>query len=63
MALVEDTVTTGGSTLQAIDRVEAAGGKVARVLCIVDRGEGGADAFAQRGFTLESLFDRSDLPV
>ncbi|MGH0029116.1 MAG: orotate phosphoribosyltransferase [Myxococcota bacterium] len=63
VALVEDTVTTGGSTLQAIDLVEAAGGKVARVLCIVDRGEGGAEAFAERGFQLESLFDRSDLPV
>jgi orotate phosphoribosyltransferase len=63
VALVEDTVTTGGSTLQAVDVVEAAGGKVARVLCIVDRGEGGAEAFAERGLTLESLFDRSDLPV
>jgi orotate phosphoribosyltransferase len=63
VALVEDTVTTGGSTLQAVDVVEAAGGKVARVLCIVDRGEGGAAAFAERGLRLESLFDRSDLPV
>ncbi len=63
VALVEDTVTTGGSTLQAVELVEAAGGKVARVLCLVDRGEGGAAAFAQRGLTLESLFGRSDLPV
>jgi orotate phosphoribosyltransferase len=63
VALVEDTVTTGGSTLQAVDVVEAAGGKVARVLCIVDRGEGGALAFAERGLRLEALFDRSDLPV
>jgi orotate phosphoribosyltransferase len=63
VALLEDTVTTGGSTLDAVDAVLAAGGKVARVICLVDRGEGGADAFAERGIVLESLFTRSDLPV
>ncbi len=63
VALVEDTVTTGGSTLEALDAVEAEGGKVARVLCLVDRGEGAAQAFAERGITLEALFTRADLPV
>jgi orotate phosphoribosyltransferase len=63
VALVEDTVTTGGSTLEALDAVEAEGGKVARVLCIVDRGEGAASAFAARGIELEALFRRADLPV
>lgn len=63
VALLEDTVTTGGSTLQAADIVEEAGGKVARVVCLVDRGEGARQAFAQRGLELEALFDRGDLPV
>jgi orotate phosphoribosyltransferase len=63
VALLEDTVTTGGSTLQALELVEAEGGKVARVICLVDRGEGGAQAFAARGVTLESIFTRADLPV
>ena len=63
VALVEDTTTTGGSTLDAMDIVEAAGGKVARVLCVVDRGEGAMEAFAERGVTLEPLFTRSDLGV
>jgi orotate phosphoribosyltransferase len=63
VALVEDTMTTGGSTLEALDAVTEAGGKVTRVLCIVDRGEGAADAFRARGLVLESLFTRSDLPV
>lgn len=62
VALVEDTTTTGGSTLEALDLVEAAGGKVARVLCLVDRSEGAAEAFAARGVKLEALFTRSDLP-
>jgi orotate phosphoribosyltransferase len=63
VALVEDTVTTGGSTLEALDAVLAAGGKVARVLCLVDRGEGAGPAFAARGVALEALFARADLPV
>jgi orotate phosphoribosyltransferase len=63
VALVEDTMTTGGSTLEALDAVLAAGARVARVLCIVDRGEGAAAAFAARGLTLESLFTRDDLPL
>ncbi len=63
VALLEDTTTTGGSTLEALDIVEAAGGKVARVLCLVDRGEGAAEAFAERGVTLEAVFGRADLGV
>ncbi len=63
VALVEDTTTTGGSTLDAVDAVEAAGGKVARVLCLVDRGEGAREAFAERGLELEAIFTRADLPL
>ena len=63
VALLEDTVTTGSSTLEALDAVEAEGGRVARVLCLVDRGEGAARAFAERGLELEALFTREDLPL
>jgi len=63
VALVEDTCTTGGSTLQAVDIVEKAGGRVARVICLVDRGEGASEAFAACGLTLEALFTRKDLPL
>jgi len=63
VALVEDTTTTGGSTLEAAEIVSAAGGKVVRVLCIVDRGEGATEAFAERGYELEPLFTREDLPL
>lgn len=39
IALVEDVVTTGESTLRAIDAVEAAGGRVLEVIAVVDREE------------------------
>jgi orotate phosphoribosyltransferase len=63
VALLEDTTTTGGSTLEAVEVVEAEGGRVARVICLVDRGEGAADAFAARGIPLEPIFRREDLGV
>jgi len=63
VALVEDTTTTGGSTIDAVIAVQEAGGKVARVLCLVDRGEGARDAFRAHGIELEAIFSRDDLPV
>lgn len=61
--LVEDVVTTGGSTLAALDRAEAFGLKVRAVYCIVDRLAGGREAFAARGLTLHSLFTIRELGV
>jgi orotate phosphoribosyltransferase len=63
VALVEDTTTTGGSTLDAVAAVQEAGGKVVRVLCLVDRGEGASEAFSQAGLQLEAIFSRADLPI
>ena len=61
--IVEDVVTTGDSALTAIERVEAAGLKVAGVLAIVDRLEGGAEAFAQRGYPLKTLLTIRDFGI
>ncbi len=61
--IVEDVVTTGGSSLMAIERVEAFGMKVVGVLAIIDRMEGGAAAFAQRGYPLASLLTIRDFGI
>jgi orotate phosphoribosyltransferase len=61
--IVEDTVTTGGSSLLAIERVKSAGLKVQRVIAVVDRMEGGAEAFAQAGVPFETLLTVHDLGV
>jgi orotate phosphoribosyltransferase len=64
VVVIDDVVTTGGSTLQAIEAVEAEGGKVAFVLAIVDRLEGGRQNIEQRGYRVVPFFTRSDvLPV
>jgi len=60
VVIVEDVVTTGGSSLQAIERAEAFGLTVQRVIAIVDRLEGGRAAFEQRGYPLQTLLTIRD---
>jgi orotate phosphoribosyltransferase len=45
--VVEDTVTTGGSTVAAIERIQAEGLDIVGALCVVDRLAGGAEAIAE----------------
>jgi len=59
----EDVVTTGGSSLKAIERVEAFGMKVAGVIAIIDRMEGGREAFEGRGYRLQSLLTIQDFGI
>ncbi len=59
--VVDDVITTGGSTLKAIDAIEAAGGKVAFALVLVDREEGGRQTIEARGVPVLSLYSRSTL--
>jgi orotate phosphoribosyltransferase len=63
VVIVEDVVTTGGSSLLAIERCEAVGLKVQRVLAIVDRMEGGREAFAERGYELTTLLTIKDFGI
>lgn len=61
VALLEDVVTTGGTLLQVIERVEAAGFKVGLVATVVERQEGGVEVLKNAGYTLEALFSRKEL--
>jgi orotate phosphoribosyltransferase len=63
VVIVEDVVTTGGSSLQAIERVEAMGLRVRKVIAIIDRMEGGLKAFADRGYPLVSLLTIRDFGI
>ena len=46
--VVEDVVTTGGSTLQALDALREEGRHVVGVVCVLDRLAGGAEAIRAR---------------
>jgi orotate phosphoribosyltransferase len=62
VVVVEDVVTTGGSTLKAIERCRVEGLHVLGVVALVDREEGGREAVEKAGVELRSLFRRSDFP-
>jgi orotate phosphoribosyltransferase len=55
LVVVEDVVTTGGSSLKAIERLREAGYKPLAVLTVVDRQQGGAETFAAAGVPLIAL--------
>jgi orotate phosphoribosyltransferase len=61
VTLLEDVVTTGGTLLKVIDRVTAQGYRVAQIITVVDRQEGGAETLAAKGFKLEAIFTREEL--
>ena len=63
IVVVEDVVTTGGSALAAIERCKEVGLSVRGVLAIVDRLEGGREAFAEHGYELTTLLTVRDLGV
>lgn len=55
VVVIEDVITTGGSALKAIDAIAAAGGKIAGVLAVVDREEGGRERIEQAGHPVLAL--------
>ncbi len=60
VTLLEDVVTTGGSSLRAVEALRQAGFVVAGVAALVDRLEGGAEAIRGAGLALWALSDRRD---
>jgi len=61
VAIVEDVVTTGASTLRAVERAEQEGLVVSLVLVLVDREEGGRENIEEKGYRLVSLFGRREI--
>lgn len=60
VAIVEDVVTRGGATLKAIELAEAAGCKVAKVVALVDRHQGGSDELRRRGYDFTAILHADD---
>lgn len=59
VVVIDDVVTTAGSTLEAVQAVREAGGTVIGAVCLVDREEGGAARLA--GIPFFPIFTRSEL--
>jgi orotate phosphoribosyltransferase len=62
VAIVEDVITTGASTIKAIERARAEQLTPLAAFAVVDRQEGGREAIAALGVRVFSLFSREDFP-
>ncbi|HEY6080312.1 MAG TPA: orotate phosphoribosyltransferase [Polyangiaceae bacterium] len=60
VALLEDVVTTGGSSLKAVESLKAVGAEVVGIVALVDRQEGGAETIAAAGLPLVTIATRAD---
>ena len=60
VVLLEDVITTGGSSLSAVEALREAGVRVTGISALVDRLEGGRDAIEKAGLRLETIATRDD---
>ncbi len=63
VVVVEDVVTTGSSSFKAIEALQEAGCTVVKVIVMVDRLQGGAEAFAAKKVRFEPIFTLKDLTL
>ncbi len=59
--IVEDVISTGGSTIKAIQRTKEYNVNVVLVLALIDREEGGKEMIEQTGIPVESIFTKTDI--
>jgi orotate phosphoribosyltransferase len=60
VVVVEDVITTGASTIKAIERARAGGLRVLHAVALVDRMEGGKEAIVETGVGVTALFSKKD---
>lgn len=61
VVILEDVVTTGGSSLKAIETTEREGFEVVGVIALLDRLDGGKEAIESKGYLFKTIFDLTDL--
>ncbi|MBI4826765.1 MAG: orotate phosphoribosyltransferase [Nitrospirae bacterium] len=59
--IVEDVITTGGSSIKAVERAQMCGLKVVGVLSLIDRQEGGKEAIKKLGIPCKALLTKEDI--
>jgi len=60
VVVIDDVITTGGSTITAIERIREAGLQVSQALVLIDREEGGRENIESQGVEVNSLYKKSD---
>ena len=57
VVVFDDTVSTGGSLLIAMDAIQEFGCEVVAVLCVLDRHQGGSDEVRRRGVRFRAMLE------
>lgn len=61
VVIVDDVITTGNSTIKAIEAVEEFGAKIIAIISLVDRQEGGKENIGKIGYSVNSIFTINEL--
>ncbi len=60
VVILEDVVTSGGSALEAVEKVKTHGWNILGIAAVVDRQEGGRERLEGEGLKLYSLYQKKD---
>jgi len=61
IAIIDDVITTGGSTITAIEQARKEGLSVEMVITLIDREEGGRENILQNVDNIKTIFTRTDI--
>lgn len=61
VVILEDVVTTGGSTLKSCDRAKEHGLDILGIISVVDREEGGREAIQEAGYKFIPIVTKTDI--
>ncbi len=59
--MIEDVTTSGGSALFGVEQIRSAGGRINRIISVVDRNEGAEEKLSAAGITLVPLVTMGEL--
>ena len=61
VAVIEDVITTAGQVVESSNALRALGLEVIKVVCVVDRQQGGAENLAKAGYSLASVYTLAEI--
>jgi orotate phosphoribosyltransferase len=61
VVIVDDVITTGKSTIEAINRAKEAGLQIVKVISLVDRQEGGRENIEALGYKVDAVVTREEV--
>ncbi len=61
VVIVDDVITTGKSTIEAINRSQEAGLDIVRIIALVDRQEGGRENIEALGYRVDAVVTREEV--